>query len=358
MSGALLVVEPGLFTTVQDLGRRGAQRLGIPVSGALDPVALRAANVVAGNPEGMAGLEIALAGPVLEAAAESVRVAVAGGTTGLVVERVTGGEQRVGPLESVTLRRGDRVRVGAVAGSSVACLAIAGGLDLPPFMGSLSTYVRGGYGGLAGRALARGDRLPLRLAAVPARDDVRVRGLELVPAREVRVVCGPQDDYFTAEAMAAFLGSAWRVTREADRMGLRLDGPRLAHAKGANIVSDGVAPGAVQVPGNGFPIVLLADRQTTGGYPKIATVISADLPALGRVSPGAELRFVAVSVGEAEAARRDLEARLGRLAAELERAAPETPDAARLLSLNLVSGVVDARALDAETAWVGGGPMT
>lgn len=360
MSGALLVLEPGLFTTVQDLGRRGAQRLGIPVSGALDPVALRLANLVVGNPQTAAGLEIALAGPLLEVAAESARVAVAGGSTRLSVERAGGGAPlRVSSCESVTLGRGDRVRVGTVEGSAVAVLAVAGGFALAPVMGSLATYVRGGFGGLDGRPLRKGDRLPLGLAEAPAGADRSSRSLPLVPPDVVRVVLGPQDDYFTAEALAAFIGTPWRVSREADRMGLRLDGPRLAHAKGADIVSDGIAPGTIQVPGSGQPIVLLADRQTTGGYPKIATVVSADLPALGRVSPGAVLRFAAVTVAEAEAARRDLEARIRAFAAQLAPVPGQGgADPEQLLAANLISGVIDARALDAEAAWIDGGPMT
>jgi biotin-dependent carboxylase-like uncharacterized protein len=249
------------------------------------------------------------------------------------------------------------VRVGAIEASATAYLAIAGGFALTPFMGSLSTYVRGGFGGLDGRALRKDDRLPLALPSAPAGADQRGSGLDLAPPDEVRVVLGPQDDYFGAEALAAFLSTEWRVSREADRMGLRLEGPKLAHAKGANIVSDGIAPGSIQVPGNGLPIVLLADRQTTGGYPKIATVVSADLPSLGRVSPGAPLRFRAISVAEAEAARRDLEARLLQLGQSLAPVATAIIDPERLLAVNLVSGVLDARALDGPEGWTGG-PMT
>lgn len=346
MSPALRVVEPGLLTAIQDLGRTGYQRLGIPVSGAIDSVALRAANVVVGNPQGMAGLEIALVGPTLEVEAESVRVAVCGGATVLTIESANGDARRVRALESVTLERGDRFRIGSVEGTAVAYVAVAGGFDLQPFLGSLSTYVRGGFGGLEGRALRKGDWLPLKRGTAPDRADLRLEELDLPPAHLVRVMPGPQDDWFTCEAMAAFLGSDYVVTRDADRMGLRLDGPRLEHTKGANIVSDAIAPGAIQVPGNGLPIVLLADRQATGGYPKIATVISADLPALGRVSPGAKVRFAAVSLEQAEAARVGLEARLRGLEQELVPIGPRGPELARLLSLNLISGVTNAQHLE------------
>ena len=343
MSGALTVIQPGLITTVQDLGRIGHQAQGFPVAGAADPVALRAANAVVGNPQGAAGLEIALAGPTLEVAAESVRVAIAGGTTGLDVLAPDGHvARRAGPLESVRLVAGERLRIAAVTGSAVACLAVEGGLEVPPFLGSLSTYLRGGFGGFMGRALKAGDRLPLARGTAQERPELR-GVLELgPPKRPVRVVLGPQDDYFTAEAIDTFLSAPYTVTREADRMGLRLDGPKLAHTRSANIVSDGIAPGAIQVPGNGLPIVLMADRQTMGGYPKIATVISADLPALGRASPGAILHFERVTVEAAQAARRGLEAEIAAFAASLAPAAGGTPDVARLAAENLVSGVVCA----------------
>jgi biotin-dependent carboxylase-like uncharacterized protein len=342
MTAALEVLQPGIMTTVQDLGRVGYQRLGIPVSGALDSIALRAANMVVGNAPGAACLELALTGPTLMVLADSVRVAVAGGRTELQLVTDVGEPRRVGPLESVRLVRGERLRVGSPATSAVAYLAVEGGLDVPPFLGSRSTYVRGGFGGLEGRALREGDMLPLAAATAEERAERRLEGLDLLPETHVRVVPGPQDDDFSAEAIRALTETEYTVTREADRMGLRLDGERLPHTRGHNIVSDGIAPGAIQVPGNGLPIVLLADRQSTGGYPKIATVISADLPGLGRVSPGARLRFRAVTVAEAEAARRALEARIGALAGALVSVRGAGPDLARLHSANLVSGVFDA----------------
>ena len=169
--------------------------------------------------------------------------------------------------------------------------------------------------------------------------------LDLAAPARFRIVLGPQDDYFTEAAIAHPAGrDLHRVTPATDRMGMRLDGPRLEHAKGFNIVSDGIAPGAIQVPGNGLPIVLLADRQTTGGYPKVATVISADLPALGRLMPGAKVAFQAVSIDEAEAARRQMAASIAELEASVMAARREgIIDEAKLMAANLVSGVVDAR---------------
>ena len=336
---ALLVVEPGLHATVQDRGRFGYQALGVPVAGALDTVALALVNAVAGNDAACAGLEFLYRGPTLEAADGALRLAAS-------VDMTLAGEtpRRLPAWQSVTLAAGQRVRLEAPAGCACGYLAIAGGLALEPVLGSLSTYTRSRIGGFEGRALRAGDRLPLAALAPPAGDEQRLEPLpELAPARSARVVPGPQADWFTEAALRDFLGQPFKVSAEADRMGLRLEGPVLEHAKGYNIVSDGIATGAVQVPGSGQPIVLLADHQTTGGYPKIATVISADLPALGRLRPGDPLRFEAVDVATAERAARELAEDLARRCRGLVRAAPPTGvDEAALLNVNLISGAVDA----------------
>lgn len=340
MSGFLRIVQPGLHTTVQDLGRYGSQRLGIPVSGALDAAALRAANVVVGNAPATAALEMTALGPTLEVVAESVRVAIAGGESKLVIEHHGGGTLTPVPgLQSIRAQRGDRIRIPAIAGSSVAYLAIEGGMSLTPFMGSYATYVRGGFGGFQGRALVAGDSVPLHRSSVDERPEQTLPGFSLSPPTEVRVVLGPQDDFFGPEAIATFLGSPYRVSREADRMGLRLEGPPLDHAKGYNIVSDGIAPGSIQVPGSRQPIVLLADRQTTGGYPKLATVISADLPAMGRLVPGSSVSFRAVTIAEAQVLRRSREVEWSTLPGLLQVVRAEGVDLDRLLSTNLISGV-------------------
>jgi len=342
--GVLRVIQPGLHTTVQDIGRIGSQRLGIPVSGALDPLALRAANVVVGNPQSTAGLEIAVMGPALELETESARVAVAGQGARLVHEPANGSSPKeIAQLQSVRLTKGDRVRVSAATDSSVAYLAIQGGLALAPFMGSLSTYVRGGFGGFNGRALSVGDCLPLHDETAEASAEVSLSQFDLSPPAIVRVVLGPQDDYFSQETIAIFLSSSYTISREADRMGLRLDGQPLEHSKGYNIVSDGIAPGSIQVPGSCLPIILLADRQTTGGYPKIATVISADLAGVGRLRPGARIGFDRVSLAEALSARRQLEQEMASLASRLKEVRPDGPDLDRLYDSNLISGVLDPR---------------
>jgi biotin-dependent carboxylase-like uncharacterized protein len=341
----LAVQAPGLATTLQDFGRFGHQALGIPVSGALDADALRLANRLVGNAEGEAALEIRMMGPTLCVCSDAVLVVLAG--TGGALEVLAPSTRQVPAWQSVRLERDAVFRVPALRDSATAYLAVAGGFDVPEVLGSRSTYGRGAFGGFQGRALAAGDHLPLRLPNIADGREMRLgRQPDLAPPARIRVVLGPQQDYFSPAGLNTFLAETFAVTNEADRMGLRLAGPRLEHAKGYDIVSDAVATGAIQVPGNGQPIVLLADHQTTGGYPKIATVISADLPALGRMRPGDTLRFEAISVDAAEAARRAHERNIADLMRSLE---PVRVDAASLsstalLSKNLISGLVDAMA--------------
>jgi len=317
MSGTLSVIASSSIAMLQDLGRTGNQRYGVPVSGALDTVSLRIANALAGNPDGTAALEMFYRGPTLEVAAGSVRVAA----IGAAIEVASGGRSRTVPAgESVRLARGDRLTVGPCEPALVAYLAVEGGFALPGDLGSLSTFPRAGLGGIDGRPIRKGDALPLALAAAPDRAERRAPQWDLAPPARVRVVLGPQDDHFTGQGRRTFLESTYTVSRQSDRMGMRLEGPAIEHAKGFNIVSDGTAPGSIQVPGNGLPIVLLADRPTTGGYPKIATVASSDVPALGRLRPGATIGFAAITVEEAEAARREVEQRLAELRARLQAA--------------------------------------
>jgi biotin-dependent carboxylase-like uncharacterized protein len=347
MRAALRVLAPGLMTTLQDLGRPGYQRLGVPVSGALDHVSLRAANLLAGNAPGTGALEIAYQGPTLRVDADSVRIAAAGAQA--VIEVLAGENgsagRRLAGFESVRLVRGEVLRIGALTGSALLYLAVEGGFAVPPVLGSQSTLTRAAIGGFEGRPLRAGDLLPLGRPAVPEREEAALPPLDLAPPARIRVLLGPQADHVTPAGLRTLTEAAYTVSRASDRMGMRLEGPRLEHSsKGYNIVSDGIATGAIQVPGNGLPIVLLADRQTTGGYPKIAAVISADLPALGRMMPGARIAFTAVDIAAAEAAARrlaqDIAAMAGALAPARRAAAI---DAARLMGENLVSGVVNAR---------------
>lgn len=341
-AGFLEVVAPGLMTSVQDLGRLGAQALGMPVAGATDAIALRLANAVAGNAENTAALEIGYLGPTLVAATDGVRV-VLGGKAKLTLQPADGGEVRsVKPWRSLLLKRGDKLSIGAVEEGGIAYLAVAGGFAIPAFMGSLSTYMRSGLGGFEGRALKAGDRLPLNSTA--AEGDERELADEIdYGSGAVRVVLGPQDDRFTAKGIETFLSAIYTVTKEADRMGIRLEGDSVEHTRGADIASEGVVTGSIQVPGNGKPIILMADRQTTGGYTKIATVISADLPRVGRMKPGDTLTFAAIAVAEAENIRREQEKQVRRLIDGIRTALPDVMlDLNALYTQNLISGAVDA----------------
>ncbi|MDQ0302639.1 biotin-dependent carboxyltransferase family protein [Ancylobacter polymorphus] len=334
------ILQPGLQSTVQDLGRIGFQAYGVPVCGALDSMALRLANALVGNATGAAALEIRLLGPAFEVSGGPLRMALAGASAD--TEVTIGGEtQRYGAWRAIDVPEGARVRIGALAGSGCAVLAFAGGIDVPPVLGSRSTDLKGGFGGHEGRSLAAGDRLNLS----NVRDLGPCLALPSPPVAEtevtLRAVPGPQADAFTEAALEAFFHTPYRVSREADRMGMRLDGTPLTFRGGADIASDGIVTGAVQVPGSGLPILLLADHQTIGGYAKIATIISADLPRAGRLLPGATLRFRAVSVAEAEAARRAAEAEMQRLIASM---VPVREGAGlnleALYGANLISGAV------------------
>jgi len=339
MAAGLKVLAPGLHTTVQDLGRPGYQAFGVPVSGALDGFSLRLANALAGNPLGTPAIEILISGPAFEVVADTVRVALAGAGASLAI----GPEKaRVDTGQSVTLPRDEVIEV--IAGPQSACcyLAIEGGIAVPLVLGSASTYVRAALGGLYGRALRQGDFVPLAMARATQRAELRLASpMAATGDQPIRVVLGPQQEYFTAEAVAILLDAEFRISPSADRMGMRLDGPSLQLNCGWDIVSDAITTGAIQVPGSGQPIVLLADHQTTGGYPKIATVISADLPIVGRRRPGDALRFAAVTVEAAERLCRAAERDLADLVAALEPATHRPGvDLGSLYDGNLISGVV------------------
>lgn len=346
MSAALKVVRPGLFDTLQDLGRIGYMALGMPTAGAMDRIGLRLANALSGNQAGTAGLEIGVMGPDLLVEADSVRIALVGPLSPALIEAPDGAPKPLDSDRTHLLKRGQILRVGMVEGSSTAYLAVAGGFALPPFMGSLSTYARAGVGGFEGRKLAAGDALPLAREQAPTGEEKKLGQPFDYGSGPIRIVWGPQDDYFTEQGRRTFTESDYRVSKEADRMGIRFEGPTIEHAVsvdkgGADIISDGIGPGAIQVPGAGLPIVLLADRQTVGGYPKIATVASVDLPRLGRLLPGQTVRFASVTVEEAEQLRRDQEARIQRAFAGFTAARPPGGiDLARLYEANLIDGVV------------------
>lgn len=317
--------------TLQDLGRPGYRHLGVPLSGALDPEWLALANALAGNSPDAVAIEMRLAGPQLRTDADAL-FAISGEVDARIITDT--GTHAVMPWRSYRLLAREVLRIDAVR-SGVAYLSFAGGIDGRRELGSGSRYERADLGSpcVPGMALKVG---------AGGTADMRRLGRPLVRGNgPIRVIPGPQSENFGDATWTNFLESEFSVGREADRMGLRLDGPRLEHIGGADIVSDAVTPGAIQVPGDGRPIVLLADCQTVGGYTKIATVISADLPRLGHALPGTCLRFAAVTLAEAlEARQAATQALAASLAAILLDSAE--PDLAALYDANLIDGVVYA----------------
>jgi antagonist of KipI len=306
---ALVVIRPGMLTTVQDRGRWGYQSRGVPVAGPMDPVSHRLANALVGNDASAAMLEVTLLGPELEFEDERV-VAVAGAVFSLTIDGRT--ISLSPPASPFLVPMGARLRFGARLRGARAYLAIAGGIDVLPVLGSRATHVISAMGGFEGRAARPGDRLPLGPAS-DAQRTVRPPGVPIVTLPDsgagaiaseatVRVLPGPQVDRFTSESLHLLQSAPYVIAQNSDRMGFRLEGPVLAHSRGPEIISDATGLGALQVPSSGQPILLMADRQTTGGYPKIATVITADLPVAAQLAPGDSIRFTACTQREAMAA--------------------------------------------------------
>jgi biotin-dependent carboxylase-like uncharacterized protein len=272
----------------------------------MDRVAFIVANRLVGNPDSAAALECTLAGPRFEVASVGA-IAVTG-----AVMPVTLNGHEAPTWTTIAVRPGDVVRMGPVRAGVRAYLAFSGGFDVPIVLGSRSTYLRGRLGGLEGRALRKGDTLRIFPAASPEiRSTTPPFGLEDEPV--LRVVLGPQAHRFTRDGVAALLEHAYEMLPQSDRMGARLRGPAIGHEAGHDIISDGIALGSLQVPGDGQPIALLVDRQSTGGYPKVATVCSFDVGRLGQVRPGQRVRFAAISVKEAHALLGEAEATLARI---------------------------------------------
>lgn len=326
----LFVHRPGLMSTLQDGGRFGHLDHGLPPSGALDLELLAIANRLCGNEYLEAGLELIGQGPLLEVTTDRLRLAVAGE----VVIRIDG--EAMASWRSFTLRRGQRIELGAVTKTRAAYLAVAGGFAAPPLLGSRSAYVRANLG----IRLQEGLALALRGDAAPSGPDLFLPHPEIAPPAVLRVIAGPQSEAFPLESRRLFFETAWLVGDLSDRMGLRLQGPKLAHVAGPDIPTEGLVMGCLQVPGDGQPILLLCDHQTTGGYAKIAVVIGADMPAAGRLMPRSAVRFQLVSWAEAKSARLASQQRLQTLLGTIRPLA--ALDEAALFAANLVSGAVDA----------------
>lgn len=318
----LKVIEPGLLTTVQDLGRFSWYHIGMPPSGAMDNFAFRVGNLLLGNEEKAAGLEITYVGPKLEVSQETL-VAVTGGDLSLHIN-----DRPAALWQAHRVTPGDRVSLGSITRGARAYFCIAGGIDVPLLLGSRSTYMLGRFGGLEGRKLQAGDRLPLGLC-LPAYEALLGRTVDRtlipIPSKdlEVRIVMGMCSYRVKDESLADFLAATWEVSTEADRIGYRLKGPTFqfkageqpfgAGANPSNVVDLGYPVGSIQIPGGLEAILLLNDAVTGGGYTTIGTVIKADLDRVAQASPGSKVRFRAVGIDEALHARRVREARLAQV---------------------------------------------
>jgi antagonist of KipI len=286
--GWLEIVKPGLLTTVQDLGRHGYQALGVPVAGPMDVFSHRLANQLAGNPADAAALEVTLIGPEILINADTT-VAIAG------AHFEAWCDDRAVPMgESLAVRSGQRLRFGRIVQGARAYVAVAGGILTDAVLGSRATHVLSRMGRMEGHALAAGDRLPI-MATMPAVVTRKAGGLTLPTSgrARLRVVPGPQADWFHPDALKTVSTVSFRISPRSNRMGYRLEGPPLVRERSGELISEAVAMGAIQVPAAGEPILLMADRQTAGGYPKIGHVISADLPLAGQLKPGDFIEFIA-----------------------------------------------------------------
>jgi antagonist of KipI len=298
------VQAQGLLTTVQDLGRRGFGAMGVSPSGASDAISLRLGNLLVGNPEGAAGLEMTLVGGAFLFPDGGV-AALTGSEFGATLAATP-----VQPWTSFEIGRGQTLHLGPTQSGARCYLCVRGGIAVKPFLGSASTHLLSGLGGFDGRPLKKGDVLPIGHGIVqpsrnrreqPFRKRMIAPGalVNLSPRKVLRVTPGPQGGWFSESTQRLFYEASYRVAEESDRMGLRLEGAPLAGNSQRQMISEGVPLGAVQVPASGQPIILFVEQQTTGGYPKIANVISADLHSVGQLRPRDEIRFERCTLDQA-----------------------------------------------------------
>ncbi len=300
------IINPGIYTSIQDLGRYGYQQYGMPVAGAMDSFSLRVANKLVGNAQDLACLEACFTGPEFEVLSPSV-MGMAGGKAPVWINN-----HEVDLYSNQHLQKGDVVKIGSVEEGCRLYIAFAGGIDVNPVMGSRSTYSRAQLGGFNGRQLMCGDEMLLGkpVKKVKKRKLRRDSLLSLEQEQTLRVIGGSDIQRFDIDGVKTFLTSTYTILGQSDRMGYRLEGPSVKHLAGADILSSGIGNGAIQVPGDGQPIIMLADRQTVGGYAKIANVISADLPLLGQMKAGNKLTFQQVHLDEAHQLLKEQEKKL------------------------------------------------
>jgi biotin-dependent carboxylase-like uncharacterized protein len=333
----LVIAAIGPASSVQDAGRFGAQRYGLQPSGAMDRLGLAAANCLVGNALFAPGVEIGPYGAAFTARHGAVRVALSGASRSADVSG-----RAVAWDTSATIADGETLKLGLARGGSFSYLAIEGGIAGEPMFGSLAVNARAGLGSPYPRPLQAGDELQVAVASGAAERRI---DLPAAVAGPIRVVMGPQDDEF-GDGLNLFLDSEWRISATSDRMGYRLEGPVIRHLHGHNIVSDGTVNGSIQVPGNGQPIVLMSDRGTSGGYPKIATVITADFGRFAQIPAGTSFRFKAIGIIEAQAEARKF--------AELLRTLPDRLHSIDSFDLN-IEALQDANVAGAAVSAVDAG---
>ncbi|EOR22453.1 allophanate hydrolase subunit 2 [Niallia nealsonii AAU1] len=293
-------LKPGLLTTIQDLGRHSYQSFGVSACGAMDPLSLKLANIIVGNPQDYAVLEITLLGPEILFKGEGV-IAITGADLSPTLN-----EKELPMWRAVHVQEGDILKFAKARTGCRSYLAILGGMLVPEVMGSKSTFLCGNYGGIEGRALQKNDRIPIGPIHHSWIKKVKNRGISDSVIRNifhkdaVRFVWGPHDRAFKEESKELFIESVYQITNQSDRMGYRLEGKALLHKKSADILSEFVAPGTIQVPANGKPILLMADCQMSGGYTKIGMVIGVDIPLVAQKKPGDFIKFRPVSIEQAQ----------------------------------------------------------
>lgn len=341
MTASLDIVKSGLATSLQDQGRIGFARFGVPQSGALDPVSLQLANGLLGNDPFEAALEFRVLGPTVRARGGTLRLALSGGAIG-IIESTGKDPEEIAPWQSFLLEDGARLSLKMTKDGQTSYLCLQGGFDIEKQLGSCSTYARAKLG----PQIEEGQSLASRKPPEDWATEKVLASPFQIDTQTLHVIMGPQADYFSKDTQEAFLSHAYRVSRERDRMGMRLEGPALSALpdKGHDIISDGLVPGAIQVPGNGQPIVLGLDCQTVGGYPKIATLIQADLVKLGRLKPDETVHFKAVDHTQARASleqrKRDIKAALASIQDHLPQG---RVDLEALYRENLIEGVINAK---------------
>lgn len=291
------IIKAGILTTIQDMGRYGYQETGMAVSGVMDTRSTSIANILVGNDENEGVIEVTMMGPTIEFTADNI-IAVTGGDLSAKLDGTD-----FPRYQAVLVKAGQTLSFMAPKAGSRAYIAFAGGLDVPVVMGSKSTNLKSKIGGLDGRKLENGDEIGFTApkTSLPNMEKRKVAVPDFsAKEHELRVVLGPQDDYFPQSSIDVFFNNEYTISNEYDRMGCRMQGPVIKHKIGGDIITDGISFGAVQVPSHGNPIVMMADHQTTGGYTKIGNVISVDLPILAQCMPGHKIRFKSVAIEVAQ----------------------------------------------------------